>query len=197
VTVENQPASVAIYARVSTVDQHCELQLRELRDYCKRRKWKVHKEYVDTITGKLAARPALDKLLNDAREHRIDCVCVWKIDRFGRSVKNFTEHVSRLDGLGVRFLSMTQNIDTDRSDPMSRLLMHILAAFAEFEREMIVERVKSGLAAAKARGIRLGRPRVIVDKGKIKAMHKRGASLREIAKKAGCSYMTVARILAA
>ena len=180
-----EETQTAIYARVSTLDQHCEMQLRELREYCQRRKWDVAGEYVDTITGKLAARPALDRLFADAREHKFDCVVVWKIDRFGRSVKNFTEHVSRLDGWGVRFLATTQNIDTDKADPMSRLLMHILAAFAEFEREMIVERVRAGMAAAKHRGVKFGRPRLVVDRSKILAYHAAGYSLRACAAKFG------------
>ena len=188
---------VAIYARVSTADQHCELQLDELRGYVKRREWSVHEEYVDTITGKAASRPALDKLMADARAHRFDAVLCWKIDRFGRSVRNFTEHLQQLDSWGVRFVAITQNIDTNKADPMSRLLMHILSAFSEFEREMIVERVRSGLAAAKARGVQLGRRKLVVDRSKIKAMREAGYSLRAIGKKHGVSYDTVSRIVKA
>jgi DNA invertase Pin-like site-specific DNA recombinase len=188
---------VAIYARVSTADQHCELQLDELRGYVKRREWSVHEEYVDTITGKAASRPALDKLMADARAHRFDAVLCWKIDRFGRSVRNFTEHLQQLDSWGVRFIATTQNIDTNKADPMSRLLMHILSAFSEFEREMIVERVRAGLQAAKARGVQLGRRRVVVDRAKIWAMREAGYSLRAIGKKHNVHCMTVQRILKA
>jgi putative DNA-invertase from lambdoid prophage Rac len=183
--------TVAIYARVSTADQDCALQLHELRDYAKRRKWDVHAEYVDTITGKAAQRPALDKLMKDAREKRVDVVICWKIDRFGRSVKNFTEHVGRLDAWGIRFIAVTQNIDTDKSDPMSRLLMHMLSAFAEFEREMIVERVHAGLAAARHKGVRLGNVPLVIDSSRILAMHAAGYSQRAIAKKFGCSRCAV------
>jgi|HubBroStandDraft_1064217.scaffolds.fasta_scaffold00168_62 putative DNA-invertase from lambdoid prophage Rac len=187
----------AIYARVSTTDQDCSVQLGELRAYCARRDWAVQAEYVDTITGKAASRPSLNRLFDDAREHRFDVVVVWKIDRFGRSVKNFTEHVARLDAWGIRFLATTQNIDTDKADPMSRLLMHMLSAFAEFEREMIVERVKAGIHAAKLRGVRFGQPRVVVDRADIVAMSKYGYSSRAIGKKHGISYMTVQRIVKA
>jgi putative DNA-invertase from lambdoid prophage Rac len=186
----------AIYARVSTTDQDCSLQLGELRAYCERRGWDVTGEYVDTITGKAASRPALNKLFDDAREHRFQTVVVWKIDRFGRSVKNFTEHVARLDAWGIRFLATTQNIDTDKADPMSRLLMHMLSAFAEFEREMIVERVRAGMHAAKLKGARFGRPRVVVNRHKVVAMHAAGYSLRAIGAKHGINRMTVARIVA-
>jgi len=194
-TANAEPGKVAIYARVSTVDQDCSLQLNELRAYCKRREWPIHEEYVDTITGKAASRPALDKLLKDARAHRFEAVVVWKIDRFGRSVRNFTEHLQQLDGWGVRFLAITQNIDTNKADPMSRLLMHVLCAFAEFEREMIVERVRAGMAAAKHKGVHCGRPKAVVDRDKIRIMHAAGYSLRAIGKKHGISYDTVRRII--
>lgn len=232
---------VAIYARVSSKDQHCDMQLREIRERCQREgwevaaiaapaAWKVHAyakppkqkdgkeppdrctvcgcgtyhamhtrrfgEYVDTLTGTSASRPELDRLMNDAREHRFDAVLVWKLDRFGRSVRNFTEHLMQLDSWNIRFVATTQNIDTDKANPMSRLLMHILAAFAEFEHDLIVERVTSGMAAAKHKGIRCGRPKKVIDRDRLRAMRKQGGSLREIARKMNVSYATVARVLA-
>jgi putative DNA-invertase from lambdoid prophage Rac len=130
---------VAIYARVSTVDQKCEMQLRELREYCSRRGWEIGGEDVDTgWSGTKASRPELDRLMRHAGEHRFDCVVVWKLDRFGRSV---LESLNRLASAGVRFIATTQSIDTDESNPTSKLLLYILAAVAEFEREMIRERV--------------------------------------------------------
>jgi DNA invertase Pin-like site-specific DNA recombinase len=187
---------VAIYARVSTDDQNCALQLEALRAHCKRWEYEVTQEYVDQgVSGKNASRPALDKLLADAREKRFDAVIVWKIDRFGRSVKNFTQHLCTLDSYGVGFVSMSEPIDTRKSSPMADLLMHILIAFAQFERSMIVERVKSGMAAAKHKGIRCGRPRAVVDRAKIRTLHAQGLSLRAIGRKVGTSYATVARLL--
>jgi DNA invertase Pin-like site-specific DNA recombinase len=188
---------VAIYARVSTDDQNCALQLEALRAHCKRWEFQITKEYVDSgFSGKAASRPALDELLADARERRFEAVIVWKIDRFGRSVKNFTQHLCLLDSYGVGFVSMSEPIDTRKSSPMADLLMHILIAFAQFERSMIVERVKSGMAAAKHKGIRCGRPKAVVDRSRLRTLHAQGFSLREIGRKVHVSYATVARLLA-
>ena len=148
----------AIYARVSTIDQTCEMQLRELREYCSRRGWLVFADYVDTgWSGTKASRPELDRLMRHAVEHQFDCVVVWKLDRFGRSVLNLVESLNKLASAGVRFIATTQSIDTDESNPTSKLLLYILAAVAEFEREMIRERVMAGLKSAKHRGKQLGR----------------------------------------
>jgi putative DNA-invertase from lambdoid prophage Rac len=133
---------VAIYARVSTTDQSCDLQLRELRQYATHRSWTVADEYVDTgWSGASASRPEFDRLLNDARMRHIDAVVVWKLDRWGRSVAASVKSIQELVSLGVRFIAITQNIDTDDTNPMARFLLHILAAFAEIERELIRERV--------------------------------------------------------
>jgi putative DNA-invertase from lambdoid prophage Rac len=134
---------IALYARVSTTDQSCEMQLRELRDYTASRGWQVLTEYVDTgWSGARASRPQLDRLLQDARARRFDAVLVWKLDRWGRSVADSIRSIQELVSLGVRFLAVTQNLDTDETNPMSRFLLHILAAFSELEREMIRERVR-------------------------------------------------------
>jgi putative DNA-invertase from lambdoid prophage Rac len=144
------PYKAALYARVSTVDQHCEMQLRELREYCERRGWTIFKEYVDTgWSGTKASRPQLDKLKGDAGRHLFDCLLVWKLDRFGRSVRDCVNAIDTLRLQGVRFLATSQNLDTDERNPVAQLIMHILAAVAEFEREMIRERVTAGLKNAK------------------------------------------------
>jgi DNA invertase Pin-like site-specific DNA recombinase len=136
----------AIYARVSTADQNCEMQLRELREYCSRRKWEVVEQFVDTgFSGAKASRPELNRLKRDARQRRFDVVLVWKLDRWGRSVSDSIAGIPELVSLGVRFIAVTQNIDTDESNPMARFLLHIMAAFAELEREMIRERVNAGV----------------------------------------------------
>src|SRR5690349_18461039 len=125
----------AIYARVSTTDQNCEMQLRELREYAERRSWSVSQEYVDTgWSGAKKSRPALDRMMKDASEHRFDVVLVWKLDRFGRSVLNLVEGLNSLAAAGVRFLATSQNIDTDQANPTAKLIVWILAAVAEFER---------------------------------------------------------------
>jgi len=130
----------AIYARVSTVDQKCEMQLRESREYCARRGWDIAGEYVDTgWSGTKASRPELDRLMKDAGEHRFDCCVVWKLDRFGRSVLNLVESLNRLASAGVRFIATTQSIDTDESNPTSKLLLYILAAVADYAESAIMQ----------------------------------------------------------
>lgn len=174
--------SCAIYARVSTEDQTCALQLDECRSYAERRGWALFAEYVDTgWSGAKQHRPQLDKLMNDAKKHRFDVVICWKVDRFGRSVAHFVQNLQSLDSWGVRFLVTTQSIDTDSNNPSSRLLMCILAAVAEFERSMICERVKAGVKAARKRGVQWGRRPIILDKMKVREMHLRGKSVRQIA----------------
>lgn len=131
---------VAIYARVSTTDQDCEMQLAELRGLAARSGWVVSGEYVDTISGAKASRPNLDRLMADARLHRFDAIICWKLDRWGRSLSNCLNSIEELDRLGIRFIVPGQNIDTDINSPVGRLLMHILGAVGQFERELTRER---------------------------------------------------------
>ena len=141
---------VAIYARVSTSEQSPELQLRELRDYAGRRGFVVHREYVDQASGDVRRRkwaPEFDALMVDARRRRFDCVLVWKYDRFARSLGALIAALQEFRDLGVDFISHTQAIDT--TTPMGRLFFHVIGFFAEFEREVIVERVRAGLANAR------------------------------------------------
>ena len=150
----------ALYARVSTELQSCELQLRELREYAERRGWQIGSEFVDQgVSGTKASRPALDRLMADARKRRFGVVLVWKLDRWGRSVIDSIRSIQELVSLGVRFIAVTQNIDTDESNPMSRFLLHVMSAFAEMERELIRDRTIAGVRAARANGKTLGRPR--------------------------------------
>ncbi len=173
---------VAIYARVSTADQSCEMQLRELREYTERRGWTAEKEYVDSgWSGAKANRPELDRLMRDASMRRFDAVLVWKLDRWGRSVAHSIKSIQELIALDIRFLAVTQNIDTDESNPMSRFLLHIFAAFAELEREMIRERVTSGIRVAQANGKRLGRPKRVFRRDVAISMREAGMSWRRIA----------------
>src|SRR3954470_15991989 len=150
---------VAIYARVSTGEQSPELQLRELRGYAGRRGFVVQRGYVDQASGDVRRRrraPAFDELMADARRRRFDCVLVWKYDRFARSLGALVAALQEFRDLGVDFISYTQAIDT--TTPMGQLFFHVIGSFAEFERDMIVERVRAGLANARAKGKRLGRP---------------------------------------
>jgi putative DNA-invertase from lambdoid prophage Rac len=177
--------NIAIYARVSTSDQDCSMQLRELRDYAGRQGWQVFQEYVDDgISGAKATRPALDRLMSDAAQKRFDAVVVWKIDRFGRSVGQLVQNVQLLDKTyGVRFIAITQGIDTDQRNPTGKLLLHILAALAEFERETILERVHAGIAAAKANGTHCGRPLRTFRRDEAARLRNEGMSWRAIAAK--------------
>jgi DNA invertase Pin-like site-specific DNA recombinase len=189
---------VAIYARVSTNDQNPEAQLLALREYAERRGFVVHREYIDRVSGEITQRrrraPEFDALMIDARCRRFDCVLVWKYDRFTRSLGALITALAEFNVLGINFISHTQSIDTTTA--MGRLFFHVIGSFAEFEREIIVERVRSGLANARAKGKRLGRP--IGDPSaetRISALKREGLSLRKIAEREGLSASGVRKIL--
>jgi len=131
-------------------------QINELKEYVERRGWTLQNVYQDQMSGAKASRPGLDQLIVDARRRRFDAVVVWKLDRFGRSLVHCVSGIQELASLGVRFIATSQGLDTDESNPASKLLMHILAAVAQFERELIRERVSAGMKAAKARGTKTG-----------------------------------------
>ena len=142
-------AEVAIYYRVSTTEQKPDRQVRELRRYARKRKFKVQGEYVDKVSGATRSRPELDRLMEEVRQGKVDVVLVWAFDRFARSTSHLVNTLEEFQALGVDFISYRQQIDT--STPAGKLTFTVLAAIAEFEREIIRERVKSGMAAAKAR----------------------------------------------
>jgi DNA invertase Pin-like site-specific DNA recombinase len=147
----------AIYGRVSTTAQDTNLQLREVRQFVQRRGWQIAEEYIDKgISGSREKRPALDKLMSEAKRRRFDAVVVYRYDRFARSLRHLVNALEEFRALGIEFVSIHEGVDT--STPNGRLVFGIFASIAEFERELIRARVRSGLAAAKARGIQLGRP---------------------------------------
>jgi DNA invertase Pin-like site-specific DNA recombinase len=192
----------AIYARVSTADQNPESQLRQLHRYVKKRGFVLHKEYVDHVSGNLESRrksrksqdKAYQELMADASKRLFDCVIVWKYDRFARSLGVLVASLQQFNQLGVDFISYTQDIDTTTA--MGRLFFHIVGAFAEFEGEQIVERVKAGLENARAKGVRLGRPeKDPMAARRIAALRQKGWSLRRIAVKEGLSAPGVLKIL--
>ena len=183
--------SVAIYARVSTRDQNCELQLRELGQYAERRGWLVVGEYVDHISGSKDSRPHLNRLMADAHQRRFDAVIVWKIDRFGRSLKHLVTALGDLAAYGVAFVSLRDNLDL--STPSGRLMFHVVAAMAEFERELIRERVRAGLANARPKGKRLGRRRVSVDSASVARLRAEGHSWAEVCQALNLSKGTAQR----
>jgi DNA invertase Pin-like site-specific DNA recombinase len=180
---------VAIYARVSTKDQSCDLQLRDLRAYCSARKFKVFCEYVDVgESGAKDSRPELNSLMADARKRKFDAIIVWRFDRFARSTKHLLLALEEFRSLGIQFISYQENIDT--SSPLGQALFTIVSAVAQLERDLIRERVSAGIRNARASGKQLGRPRRIVDRDEIVRLKEEGASLREIAKKLQLGYPT-------
>ena len=146
----------ALYVRVSTLDQNLDNQLDDLRKYVAQRVWGKATEYADKASGAKDSRPALDALLKAARRREFDVVVVWRLDRLGRSLKHLLDVLHELTALGIAFVSLNEGIDA--TTPSGRLQLHLLGAFAEFERARIQERVRAGLARARREGKRLGRP---------------------------------------
>jgi DNA invertase Pin-like site-specific DNA recombinase len=181
---------VAIYARVSTRDQSCDLQVRDLRTYCTARKFTIFREYIDEgESGAKNSRPELNNLMADARKRKFDLVVVWRFDRFARSTKHLLLALEEFHSLGIQFVSYQENIDT--TSPLGQVMFTILWAIAQLERDLIRERVNAGIRHARACGKQLGRPRRIVDRDDIVRLQAEGVSLREIAKKLGVGYGTV------
>jgi DNA invertase Pin-like site-specific DNA recombinase len=224
----------AIYARVSTKDQDCAMQLTELREYCARMGWEIAEiqqpegwnihefrakldknkepmsvckacgfaaqnarhtgrfgEYVENMSSKSESRPELDRIKRDARARRFDVVVTWKLDRFGRSVQHLLHSIGELDASGVRFICITQGLDTDQRSPAGKLLMHIFAAFAEFERDIIVDRVTSGVAEAQRQGKHCGRPKRVFRRDQVRKLRQQGMSWRAIAAKLKLPFSTI------
>jgi len=172
--------TVALYARVSTIDQKCDSQLADLRRYASQR-FDVIREYIDIgISGAQRHRPSLDALMADARKKRFDVVLVWKFDRFARSLKHLIDSLEDFAALGIDFVSFTEGVDT--TTPSGRLLFHMVGAVAQFERDLIAERVRAGIAHARASGKRIGRPRAEIDVDQVRTLRNQNFSLRKIAK---------------
>jgi len=187
---------VAVYGRVSTAEQNAAMQIDELRAYCQRRQWQIVEEFIDAgVSGSKESRPALNRLLADAKRRRFDTVLVYRYDRFARSLRQLVNALAEFDALGIHFVSLHEGVDT--STPNGRLVFGIFASIAEFERELIRGRVRSGLAAAKARGTRIGRPNSDVDTARIAQLRASRVSWREIERTVGVSARTARRSLAA
>jgi DNA invertase Pin-like site-specific DNA recombinase len=182
---------VALYARISTAQHHQdpEVQLRELRAYLVQRDLASAGEYVDAgISGTRASRPALDRLMRDARAHLFDVVLVWKFDRFARSAIHLARALEEFKGLGIAFVSYTEQVDT--ATPAGKLVFTILGAVAEMERELIVERIRAGLRNARAKGRRLGRPALGLAPRDVHAAVTRHGTVTAAARALGVSYGT-------
>jgi DNA invertase Pin-like site-specific DNA recombinase len=192
-----QAARAAIYARVSTTNhgQDVTLQTREMGEFCQRRDWTVA-DYVDEgVSGSKEKRPALDRLMADAHRRRFDVVVVWKFDRFARSVSHLLRALETFQSLGIDFVSLSEQMDT--STPTGKMVFTVLGAVAELERSLIVERVKAGLRNARAKGKRLGRPKVFVDRSRIAALRDQGLSWSKIGDTLGIGEGTVRRAVQA
>src|ERR1700689_355051 len=183
----------AIYARVSTGDQHVETQLLDLRELVKVRGYEIVREYSDIISGSKAKRAGIDQLMADARRHRFDIVLVAAFDRIARNVRHFLDVLDELNHLGIEFVSKRENIDT--SGPLGRAMLTIVGAISELERSLIVERVKAGMRRAKLEGRRIGRAPLNIDRAQVVADRRSGMSLTEVAKKHRVSRGTVCRLV--
>jgi DNA invertase Pin-like site-specific DNA recombinase len=187
----------AIYVRVSTTDQHPEAQLHPLREYAEARGFDVVDEYIDHgVSGAKDSRPALDRMMTAARRRDLDVIVTVKLDRLARSVQHLVGMASELEALGVDLVVRDQAIDT--STPTGKLTFHVLAALAEFERDLIRERTHAGLELARKRGKRFGRPLATDSKQRARIIRLRtsGHSLRAIADRVGVGRGTVERVLA-
>jgi DNA invertase Pin-like site-specific DNA recombinase len=184
----------ALYMRVSTVDQNPETQGLELRAFAQQRGYDIVHEYVDHgISGTKARRPALDKMLNEARRRPFDVLLVWSTDRMARSTKHFLDVLDELNGLGIRFISQREAIDTD--GPLGRAIITIISTVAELERSLIVERVRAGMRRAKLEGRRIGRAPLDVDRSALVHDRMSGMSLTHVARKYGISRASVVRFV--
>src|ERR1700738_4750247 len=186
---------IGLYARVSTKDQSCELQLRDLRTYCAARGFEPAREYIDVgQSGAKDSRPGLNRLMDDARKRQFDAIIVWRFDRFARSTKHLLTALQEFRSLGIQFISYQENVDT--STPLGQALFTIVSAVAQFERELIRERVTAGIRNARANGKRLGRPKSLVDSAQVLQLREQGQSLQQIAINLGIGYGTVRTRLA-
>ena len=193
-SLSHENTRVAIYARVSTTNhgQDVTLQTRELEQFAQARGWQVVGSYVDAgVSGAKDSRPELNRLMADAHKRRFDVVCVWRFDRFARSVSHLLRALETFKALGIDFVSFSEQMDT--STPAGKMVFTVLGAVAELERSLTVERVRAGLRNARAKGKTLGRPRVAVDAAKIANLRATGASWQAITRELGISAGTAKR----
>lgn len=182
-----------LYMRVSTVDQHPESQLQDLRQLATQRGLQIIQEYTDRISGVKARRPGLDQLMQDARRGRFDVLLVWACDRIARSTRHLLEVLDEMNRLEIEFVSFRENLDT--GGPLGRAITIIIGAIAELERSLIIERVRSGMRRARFEGRHIGRPALDLDRESIVRDRRHGDSLGTIARNHRISRTTVHRVL--
>ena len=188
-TMKTTTMRVAVYHRVSTLDQNPALARNELRAAARRLGGTVVLDIEETGSGARNDRPGLVRMMDAARRGKLDAVMVWKLDRFGRSALDVLANIRDLDGVGVRFIAITQSIDIrPGGDAMSRLILGVLASVAEFERDLIKERTRLGMEKARAAGKRIGRPRgPAPDRDNVQRLRRQGKSWREVSTALGCT----------
>ena len=193
--MKNKHKTVAIYARVSTDKQKVDMQLRELRSFVKRSGWKIYNEFIDHgFTGANTNRPAFNAMMDDAKKRKFDVLLIWKLDRLSRSMKDLINTLDELDHYGINFISYDNNLDT--TTPTGKLVFHVIGAVAEFEKDIIRDRVIAGLTHAKSKGKRLGRPPL--SQGTLteaKKLLKEGLSMRAVERKLGLGEGTIRKKL--
>lgn len=184
---------VIAYVRVSTSEQSTKAQEAELREYALRRGWSIARVYSDKISGTKPSRPSLDELMKDCRQRKVDVVLVWKFDRFARSLRHLVTALEEFKRLGIDFISATEGIDT--TIPSGELVFQIFGAIAQFERALISERVRAGLAEAKRSGVRLGRPPIKklseTEIKEVRSARAKGVALRTLSQRLGTSLWSV------
>ena len=184
----------AVYVRVSTVDQHPETQLCDLRQHAAQRGLQIVQEYVDHgFCGARARRPALDRMMEDARRHKFDVLLVWSCDRLARNTKHLLQTLDELNGMGISFLSQREAIDTE--GPLGRAIIVIVSAMAELERCIIIERVRAGMRRARLEGRQIGRSRLDMNREQIVHDRRSGMSLTQVAKRHNISRASVCRLM--
>jgi len=187
---------IAVYARVSTSGkgQDVELQLRDLRALAQARGYDIFREYVDDgVSGRKDRRPELDRLMNDARKRKFDAVIVWRFDRFARSTKHLVTALEEFRRLGIDFISFQENIDT--SSPMGKAMFTIVSAIAELEADIIRERVVAGIANARTKGVKIGRPSPVIDQEEVRRLRDGGLTIRAIAEKMNLKKTFVHKVI--
>jgi DNA invertase Pin-like site-specific DNA recombinase len=186
----------AVYIRVSNGHQRVDSQQVELKRYCLARRWKNPESYVDKISGTTATRPELDRLMKDIRAGKIERLVCYKLDRLGRSLTHLALILDELTRLRVPLICMSQGIDTSTDNPAGKLQLGVLMAVAEFERGIIRERVNAGLSAAKARGVRLGRPPTLARKSaQVMKLKKEGLGIRAIGRQLNMPVSSVHSVI--
>ena len=188
----NRAKRVALYARVSTLDkgQDPQTQLDQLRDYAQRRNFEVMGEFIDYASGTTQDRVQYKLMMEAARKRKLDVVLVWRYDRFARSTQALVNAMKEFQSMGIDFISYQENIDT--TTPTGELIFHVMASLAQFESSLISQRVKAGMARAKAQGKRISRPTISMDRqNEIFDLQTQGLSMNKISKQLGIAYGTV------